>query len=156
MKRKLDKVLGSVLVFLMISIVVAVLWQVFSRYVLQSASSYTEEIARFLLIWIGILGAAYASGQQDHLAINILPPKLDEKNRIKLRVFINILVIAFSILALIIGGGNLVYVNFELGQSSAALGIPLGYVYLVLPLSGILIIIYKSIELANPKKYLLS
>ncbi len=156
MKRKLDKALGSVLVFLMISIVVAVLWQVFSRYVLQSASSYTEEIARFLLIWIGILGAAYASGQQDHLAINILPPKLDEKNRIKLRVFINILVIAFSILALIIGGGNLVYVNFELGQSSAALGIPLGYVYLVLPLSGILIIIYKSIELANPKKYLLS
>lgn len=156
MKRKLDKVLGSVLVFLMISIVVAVLWQVFSRYVLQSASSYTEEIARFLLIWIGILGAAYASGQQDHLAINILPPKLDEKNRIKLRVFINILVIAFAILALIIGGGNLVYVNFELGQSSAALGIPLGYVYLVLPLSGILIIIYKSIELANPKKYLLS
>ncbi len=156
MKRKLDKALGSVLVFLMISIVVAVLWQVFSRYVLQSASSYTEEIARFLLIWIGILGAAYASGQQDHLAINILPPKLDEKNRIKLRVFINILVIAFSMLALIVGGGNLVYVNFELGQSSAALGIPLGYVYLVLPLSGILIIIYKSIELANPKKYLLS
>ena len=156
MKQKLDKILGAILVFLMASIVVAVLWQVFSRYVLQSASSFTEEIARYLLIWIGILGAAYASGQQDHLAINILPPKLNEKNRIRLRIGINILIILFSILALIVGGGNLVYVNFELGQSSAALGIPLGYVYLVLPLSGVLIIIYKLIELANPKKYLVS
>ena len=57
---------------------------------------------------------------------------------------------------MIIGGGNLVYVNFELGQSSAALAIPLGYVYMVLPLSGVLVIVYKVIELANPKKYLLS
>ncbi|RXG12459.1 TRAP-type C4-dicarboxylate transport system permease small subunit [Leeuwenhoekiella aestuarii] len=156
MKKRLDKILGTILVFLMASIVVAVLWQVFSRYVLQSASSFTEEIARFLLIWIGILGAAYAAGQQDHLAINVLPPKLNESNRIKLRIGINILIILFSFFALIIGGGNLVYVNFELGQNSAALGIPLGYVYVVLPLSGALIIWYKAIELANPKKYLAS
>ncbi|MFI8379455.1 TRAP transporter small permease [Leeuwenhoekiella sp. NPDC079379] len=156
MKKTLDKILGSILVFLMASIVIAVLWQVFSRYVLQSASSFTEEIARYLLIWIGILGAAYASGQQEHLAINILPPKLNPENRIKLRIGINILIMLFAFFALIIGGGNLVYVNYELGQYSAALGLPLGVVYMVLPISGILVIIYKSIELANPKKYLLS
>lgn len=154
MKQKLDKILGAILVFLMASIVIAVLWQVFSRYVLQSASSFTEEIARYLLIWIGILGAAYASGQQDHLAINILPPKLDEKSRIKLRIGINILIMLFAFFALIVGGANLVYVNFELGQYSAALGLPLGIVYAVLPISGILIIWYKAIELANPQKYL--
>ncbi|MGO4912096.1 MULTISPECIES: TRAP transporter small permease [unclassified Leeuwenhoekiella] len=156
MKKTLDKILGSILVFLMASIVIAVLWQVFSRYVLQSASSFTEEIARYLLIWIGILGAAYASGQQEHLAINILPPKLNPENRIKLRIGINILIMLFAFFALIIGGGNLVYVNYELGQYSAALGLPLGVVYMVLPISGILVIIYKAIELANPKKYLLS
>ena len=99
MKQKLDKILGAILVFLMASIVIAVLWQVFSRYVLQSASSFTEEIARYLLIWIGILGAAYAAGQQDHLAINILPPKLDEKSRIKLRIGINILIMLFAFFA---------------------------------------------------------
>ena len=156
MKRALDKILGSILVFLMASIVIAVLWQVFSRYVLQAASSFTEEIARYLLIWIGILGAAYASGQQEHLAINILPPKLNPENRIKLRIGINILIILFAFFALIIGGGTLVYVNYELGQYSAALGLPLGIVYMVLPISGVLIILYKSIELSNPKKYLLS
>ena len=155
MKKSLDKILGSTLVFLMAFIVLAVLWQVFSRYVLQNPSSVTEEIARYLMIWIGILGAAYASGQQEHLAINILPPKLSERNRICLRIGINILIMLFSLFALIIGGGNLVWVNYLLGQTSAALHLPLSVVYAALPISGILIIFYKLNEVFNPKKYLL-
>ncbi|WBL23327.1 MULTISPECIES: TRAP transporter small permease [unclassified Zunongwangia] len=155
MKKVLDKLLGGVLVFLMTLIVIAVLWQVFSRYVLQNPSSVTEEIARYLLIWIGLLGAAYASGQQEHLAINILPPKLNPDNRVKLMIFINILIILFCVTVLIIGGGNLVLMNIELGQDSAALHLPLSVVYTVIPLSGALIIIYKLNEIFNPKKYLL-
>ncbi len=155
MKKILDKLLGGTLVFLMGLIVLAVLWQVFSRYVLQNPSSVTEEIARYLLIWIGLLGAAYASGQQEHLSINILPPKLNPENRIKLMIFINILIIAFCFTVLIIGGGNLVLMNIELGQNSAALHLPLSVVYTVIPISGVLIIIYKLNEIFNPKKYLL-
>lgn len=155
MKKILDKLLGGALVFLMGLIVLAVLWQVFSRYVLQNPSSVTEEIARYLLIWIGLLGAAYASGQQEHLSINILPPKLNPENRIKLMIFINILIIAFCFTVLIIGGGNLVLMNIELGQNSAALHLPLSVVYTVIPISGVLIIIYKLNEIFNPKKYLL-
>ncbi|MFC6858727.1 TRAP transporter small permease [Zunongwangia atlantica] len=155
MKKVLDKLLGGALVLLMSFIVLAVLWQVFSRYVLQNPSSVTEEIARYLLIWIGLLGAAYASGQQEHLSINILPPKLNPENRIKLMIFINILIIAFCVTVLIIGGGNLVLMNIELGQNSAALHLPLSVVYMVIPISGVLIIIYKLNEIFNPKKYLL-
>lgn len=155
MKRTLDKILGTFLVGLMAVMVIAVLWQVFSRYVMQAPSSVTEELARYLLIWIGVLGAAYASGQQEHLSINILGPKLDETKRIRLRIFINLLIIFFSIVVLIVGGGNLVYVNYDLGQSSAALEIPLYIVYLVLPLSGILVMVYKINEILNPKKFLL-
>lgn len=154
MKKSLDRILGSVLVFLMVVIVLAVLWQVFSRYVMQSPSSVTEELARYLLIWIGILGAAYAAGQQDHLAINLLEEKLNKENRKRLRIGIDLLIIFFCVTVLIIGGGNLVYVNYDLGQSSAALEIPLYIVYLVVPLSGLLIIVYKINEILNPEKYL--
>lgn len=154
MKKRLDKILGVLLVGLMTIMVVAVLWQVFSRYVMQSPSSVTEELARYLLIWIGILGAAYAAGQQDHLAINLLEEKLNKENRKKLRIGIDVLIIFFCITVLVIGGGNLVYVNYELGQSSAALEIPLYIVYLVIPLSGFLIITYKVNEIMNPEKYL--
>lgn len=154
MKLILDKILGSLLVFLMAVMVTAVSWQVFSRYILQSSSSFTEEIARYLLIWIGILGAAYIAGQQQHLSIDILAPKLTPKNRIKLRIGINVLIILFCLLVLVIGGSNLVYLNYLLGQTSAALNIPLGAVYTVIPVSGVLVIIYKINELLNPKQYL--
>jgi len=155
MKKKLDKILGNFLVLLLTVMVIAVLWQVFSRYVLNSPNSYTEELSRYLFIWIGILGAAYASGQQSHLAIDILPPKLEGKNRITLRIGINILIILFSLAVLVIGGGNLVYVNYDLGQTSAALDLPLSYVYMVLPLSGVLVIGYKINEIIHSKKYLI-
>ena len=154
MKAKLDKILGTILVILMTVMVIAVLWQVFSRYVMQSPSSVTEELARYLLIWIGILGAAYASGQQEHLSINLLEEKLDKARRKKLKIFINLLIIFFGFTVLIIGGGNLVYVNYLLEQSSAALEIPLYIVYLVVPISGILVIVYKVNEIMNPEKYL--
>lgn len=154
MKRKLDNILGSFLVLLLVLMVLAVIWQVFSRYIANNPSSFTEELSRYLFIWIGILGAAYASGQQTHLAIDILPPKLNPPNRIKLRIFINFLIIFFSLTVLVIGGGNLVYVNYDLGQFSAALNVPLSAVYLVLPISGILVIIYKVNEIINAKKYL--
>ncbi|NJW52109.1 TRAP transporter small permease [Salinimicrobium oceani] len=154
MKLIIDKILGIFLVFLMSLMVFAVTWQVFSRYALQSSSSFTEEVARYLLIWIGLLGAAYISGQRQHLSIDILGPKLKESNRIKLRSAINVLIIGFSFFVLIIGGSNLVYVNYLLGQTSAALNIPLGTIYLALPISGALVIVYKIIELLNPKKYL--
>lgn len=154
MKLILDKILGSLLVFLMAVMVTAVSWQVFSRYILQASSSFTEEIARYLLIWIGILGAAYVAGQQQHLSIDILAPKLSPKNRIRLRMGINLLIIFFCLLVLVIGGSNLVYLNYLLGQTSAALNIPLGAVYTVIPISGVLVIIYKVNELLNPKQYL--
>ena len=154
MKQKLDKVLGNFLVLLMILIVLTVLWQVFSRYVLNSPSSFTDELARYLFIWIGIFGAAYASGQQTHLAIDILPQKLNKQNKLKLRIGINLLIVLFSLTVLVIGGGNLVYVNYDLGQYSAALDVPLSFVYSVVPLSGILVIVYKVNEIVNFKKYL--
>lgn len=154
MRKQIDKFLGSFLVILLALMVLSVLWQIFSRYLMNSPSSFTEELARYLFIWIGILGAAYAAGQQTHLAIDILPPKLNPTNRVRLRIFINILIILFSLSVLVIGGGNLVYVNDLLGQSSAALGVPLSWVYSIVPISGLLVIYYKVHEIINSKTYL--
>lgn len=155
MKRKLDKILGTLLVFLLAVMVLAVIWQVFSRYIVNNPSSFTEELSRYLFIWIGLLGAAYAAGQQTHLAIDILPPKLSPPNRIKLRIFINVLIILFCLTVLVIGGANLVYVNYDLGQFSAALNLPLSVVYLVVPIAGLLVIYYKVNEIIHSKTYLI-
>lgn len=140
----IDKILFWVLVSLMGLMVINVLWQVASRYLLQSPSSFTDELSRFLLIWVGLLGAGYATGKKLHLAIDLLPTYLnDKKSGKRLNVLINILVAVFAIFVLIWGGANLVYITLILEQPSAALGIPLGYVYTVIPLSGVLTLYYS-------------
>ncbi|MGB2554984.1 MAG: TRAP transporter small permease, partial [Flavobacteriaceae bacterium] len=62
LKSRLDRILSSALILILALMVLNVLWQVFSRYILQTPSSFTDELSRYLMIWIGILGAAYVSG----------------------------------------------------------------------------------------------
>lgn len=146
-KKILDKITARLLIFLMAMMTVNVVWQVVSRYLLGAPSSWTEELARFLLIWLGLLGAAYVAGQKKHLAITLLPSKLTQKKRQGLERLIAVLIIIFALVAFVVGGASLVYITFDLEQNSAALGIPLGVVYAVVPLSGLLVVLYKILEL---------
>lgn len=138
-REKIDKGLEWVLILIMSVLVLDVLWQVASRYIMNSPSSFTDELAGFLLIWTGLLGAAYVAGKREHLAIDILLQRSSPERRYKLELIISVLIILFAVLVMIVGGSWLVYTRFYLGVTSAALGLPLGVVYLVLPISGILI-----------------
>ena len=147
-RRNIDTILGTLVTIFMGILVLNVLWQVASRFLLGHPSSFTDELAGYLLIWVGLLGAAYATGQKQHLAIDLISKKLSEVKRKRLQTFINVLIIAFALVVLIIGGSNLVYITFHLNQISSALQIPVGFVYLVLPISGIFIIYYAINDIA--------
>ena len=142
MRNKIDRTLEHLLIGLFSIMLLSVLWQVFSRFLLGSPSTITDELSSFGLIWVGLLGAAYATGKKLHLAIDLLPSKLVSENSIWFDGFVYISVALFSLSVLVIGGGRLCYITFLLKQKSAALEIPLGAVYLVLPISGILILYY--------------
>jgi len=148
-RQKVDRFLGTTLSIIMGVMVINVLWQVFTRFVIGTPSSFTDELARYLMIWVGVLGAAYISGRKMHVAIDLLPTKLNKTGQIKLKIFVNILIILFCFGALIIGGIRLVYITYVLEQHSAALQIPLALVYLVMPISGALIIYYKISDIIN-------
>jgi len=147
MRKKIDTILARVLITVLGIMVINVIWQVFSRYVLGSPSSFTDELARYLMIWLGVLGAAYVSGRNMHVAIDILPSRSGNKMQRHLKALVYILIIIFSFFALVVGGLRLVYITYVLGQYSPALQIPLALVYLVLPVSGSLIIYYKLSDL---------
>ncbi len=150
----IDKILEKILVVLMIVLVLDVLWQVISRYVNKFMANnfdiqiptgfyaFTDELAGFLLIWVALAGAAYATGKKQHLAIDLLSTKLGDKGKTILSMIINVLIVIFATSVLIIGGFWLVYSRFYLGQVSAAMEIPIGVVYIILPLSGLLISYY--------------
>lgn len=146
-KSKLDKIVGVMLMVIMAVMVMNVTWQVFSRYVIQSPSSFTDELSRYLLVWLGMLGAAYVAGQGNHLAIDILPTKLTGEAKRKLLMVINVVIILFVIPVMIMGGTNLVYITYILEQKSATLQLPLAYVYMMIPFSGLLVLFYQLVDL---------
>jgi TRAP-type C4-dicarboxylate transport system permease small subunit len=147
MRRYLDRGLGVLLVTLFLGLIFSVTWQVASRYLFRAPSSWTEELARFLLIWIGLLGSAYAYRNRAHMRLDLLEGQLGSAGTRRLRALSSMAVMVFSIAVLSLGGLSLVALTLELEQVSAALNIPMGLVYLALPLSGLLIVFYALAEL---------
>jgi len=145
LRQQIDRFLEKFVAGIMAILVVDVLWQVISRYVLSAPSSFTDELAGFLLIWVGLFGAAYVAGKNEHLAIDLLVQRSGPARRKFLEVFISICIVLFSFSVLVVGGSWLMYTRFALDVKSAALEIPLGYVYIVLPISG-LFIVYFTID----------
>jgi TRAP-type C4-dicarboxylate transport system permease small subunit len=133
---KLHTGLKWILIFLMALMVIDVAWQVFSRYVLQQSSSLTEELATFLLIWVGLLGSAYAYREKAHLGIDLISTKLNIRQRLFAELIVLTIIIIISITVFIFGGLRLVYI-------SPAMQINMGYIYSVVPLTGILFILYS-------------
>jgi len=134
-----DQFLSVILIVLMVVLVASVTWQVASRYLLRDPSPWTEEIARFALIWIGMLGAAYAYRTRAHLGLDLLANKLTGSARDVLELTVAVTIIFFAVSVMIVGGTKLALLTLELGQLSAVLGIRMAVIYLAIPVSGILI-----------------
>lgn len=153
-KLYLDKWIANMLIIFMALMVLNVTWQVISRFLLQDPSSFTDELSRYLLIWVGMLGSAYVAGKNEHLAIDILINKLKGNTQIKLLIFIQFLILIFAFSVMVMGGSNLVYITFMLGQKSATLQLPLSFIYGIIPFSGILIIYYEIVTIIQLVKSL--
>lgn len=141
--KNINRIIEALLVGIFSLLVIDVLWQVFSRYVMNKSYSFTEEFARFALIWLSILGAAYLSGKRQHLSMDFLLRKLGPSQMRRRMQIIEVMVFIFALVVMVIGGGNLVYTTLYLGQVSAAMNVALGYVYAIVPISGLLIMFYS-------------
>ena len=123
--------------------VLAVCWQVITRFVLKNPSTVTEEILRYLLVWTTMVGGAYAYGRRKHLSINMLAKKLPPRAQKLLDIFVQAVVIAFCVVVMIVGDLRLVETTFD--QISSALRLPMPYVYASILVGGVLIIFYAII-----------
>lgn len=149
LRTAIDWLLGSAICFLMAAMVLNVLWQVFTRFVLRNPSSFTEEAARYMMIWVGLLGSAYATGRKSHLALDLITSKLQGARKRLSEIVIHAVVLLFALGVLVFGGGRLVWIQLSLGQQSAALQLKLGYVYLAVPLAGVFIVFYSLAALRD-------
>ncbi|HEG42427.1 MAG TPA: TRAP transporter small permease [Phycisphaerales bacterium] len=138
----LCRLLEAVLIVAVFVLVIDVLWGVFTRYALGEQAAWSEELARFLLIWISLLGGAVAFGEKAHLGVDYFVGLFDSSARKMMAVFAQFVVLFFAVSIFVIGGTRIVVENLQMGQTSPALGLQMGHVYLVLPIAGAFMIIF--------------
>lgn len=148
-KNILDRSLELLVMVVVAVLVVDVLWQVFTRFILKDPSTWTEELAVFMLIWVSLLGAAVALNRGAHLGIDYFVDKLSPQKRLYTEVFVFVCISLFSVTVMVIGGIDLVIKTVNLGQISPALGVKVGYVYLAIPISGFFLALYSVIGLVE-------
>jgi len=140
MRKIVDRVTAFLTCSLMIVMVLIACWQVFTRFVLNSPSTVSEEFLRYSLIWLTMVGSAYAYGKKKHLAVVFVARKIPEKYQVFVQLVVEAIVLVF-IAVILLFGGTKAYQN-AVGQVSSALGMPMEYLYLSLIVSGILFLFY--------------
>ena len=148
-KKILDRSLELLVIIVVAVLVVDVLWQVFTRFILKNPSTWTEELAVFMLIWVSLLGAAVALNRGAHLGIDYFVGKLPIRKKLYTELFVFLCIAAFSLTVMVIGGIGLVGNTFRLEQVSPALGVKVGYVYIAVPISGFFLVLYSVIGMVE-------
>jgi len=147
-KRKVDYVnIVNTLVFIVMAIVI--LLQVIFRYVMRISVPWTEEFARYLLILITFVGGALAIRDKQHIAVTAILDKLPKKARYYLNKCFNLTIIMFLITVF---KGSIIMVKLTWGVPVGSISwLTVGKVYLILPVSMIMMIIYLLYQLVNER-----
>lgn len=141
-KNQLIDVLNLVLIVAVALLLLDVVLGVFTRYVMGEQAKWTEELARFLLIWVSLLGSAVAFGSKAHLGVDFFVSKFHAEGRKVTAVFVHLVVLFFAIAIFLYGGGQIVIDALEMEQTTPALGWKMGYIYLALPISGFFMVLF--------------
>ena len=141
------RLLEMALILAVAVLVLDVLWGVFTRYALSEQAKWSEELARFLLIWISLLGGAVAFGEKSHLGVDYFVGKFDPVARKFITIVGQIIVLFFAISIFIIGGSQVVKDALAMEQMTPALNWKMGHVYLVLPIAGVFMILFTVEQL---------
>lgn len=146
-KKGLDAFVGGVCIVLFAMMVVVGTYQIVTRFVFNSPSTISEELLTYTFAWMAMFASALVFGKRDHMRMTFLVDKLPTKHRKILEVVIEILVIAFAVIVLIYGG--LTIMGLTMTQKTASLGIMMGVVYAVVPMTGVLITLYGILNVCD-------
>ena len=147
---KLNKISEIAVMIFMIAISVITFVQVVFRYVFNNSLFWSEEVGRYLLVWITFLGAAIGVNKGAHIGIDFIYSKIPDRYKVLFNFFINITGMIFGFLMLYYGTKLSYFVRM---QKSSALLIPMSVPYFSVAVGGFLIFINYIIHLYHTIKY---
>lgn len=122
-------------------------YQILVRYIFNSPSTVSEELLTYSFTWMSLFAASYVLGKRDHMRMGFVADKLSPDKLKVLNIILEVITIAFSSIVMVYGGISIT--KLSMTQKTASLGIPMGYIYLVIPISGILIVIYSVLNIID-------
>lgn len=132
-------------------LVLDVVWGVATRYAPGGQAKWTEELARFLLIWVSMLGGALAFRRREHLGIDFLVGLMHTDVHRGMRMLKYGIVCLTAVAVFLYGGMRIVFDALAAEQTTPALGWKMGYVYAAIPLAGIFILFFALEEMFAPQ-----
>ncbi|WP_280541100.1 TRAP transporter small permease [Chromohalobacter sp. 11-W] len=136
----LDRFVQAFSCLLFVIMVVVATWQVVSRYVFNSPSTISEAFLRLSLVWLSMMAIAYVAGRREHVSLTLLTGNLSGAWKRFFDIFIELLFIAFAGFVMIYGGAQAT--SNTMAQVYPMLNVPKGIIYLSLPVSGAIIVVY--------------
>ncbi len=144
-----EKLAVFLIMLLMSFLVIITFMQVFYRYVLNNPLTWSEELARYIFIWIVFLASWYVFKKGGHLGMDFFTQKLSANLQKWLGRLIDGIILVFIFLIL---KNTPQFLKLTLRQTSAALKIPMGYIYLAFPVSTALMFGEIVLSWLNPER----
>lgn len=139
-KAVLDRIMEWINIALLAAMTLLVTYQVVARYFFSSPSAIAETLAQYMFVWTIMFGSAYVFGKREHLDITVLKDKLGPRARLFVDWLIDMTLLVFTVCVMLIGGWA--QTSKQMIQKDAALQIPMGWIYVAIPLCGIALIFY--------------
>ena len=139
-RNVMNKVIRIVCILLFAFMVIIGTSQILVRYIFNNPSTVSEELLTYSFTWMSLFAAAYVFGKREHMRMGFLADKLNKKKLTILNAIIEIIIIAFALIVMVYGGISIT--SLSMTQKTASLGIPMGYVYIVIPITGVVIAVY--------------
>ena len=129
LEKGLDFAMSTIMSIVMLVLLIFGTWQIFTRWILNDPSTFTEEMLRYLLIWAGMIGAAYCFFHDKHVKLTLLTSKLHGPALTVATIFNEIIVVLFVLYVYVYGGGQMMMRTMASGQLTAVLRLPMSLIY---------------------------
>lgn len=145
LRSALDKILSVLAGSSMAVMVILTTYQVITRYIFKAPSTWSEELVGYLFGWSTMFGATIVSGERGHMRIPIIIDRFNPTLRKAFHIFGEVIAFLFSATILVFGGYQVS--NLAMGQQTSSLGVAVGVFYWVMPICGVVILLYSIMNI---------
>lgn len=146
-KAGIMQVLGFVIIALFAFMTLIGTYQIVTRYFFNRPSTVSEELLTYAFTWMALLASAYVFGKRDHMRMGFLADKLIGAPRKYLEITIDLLTFLLAAVVMVYGGISIT--KLTMIQTTASLRVPMGYIYVIVPVTGLLIMLFSLMNAAD-------